>query len=111
MLVIGVLLSWIVRQPEPGSLRRGLWLGAGAVLGLAVLLGFATFAAQSQFAGESLATFQLAMVLVASALIVQMVLWMHRHGRSMKHELEAQAGRAAGALGIGAITALSLIHI
>lgn len=108
MLVIGVLLSWIARQPQPRPLRRGLWLGAWAGLALAVLLGFATYAAQSQFAGQSLEIFQLAMVLVASALIVQMVLWMHRHGRTMKRELEAQAGRAAGALGIGAITALAV---
>ncbi|MDP3857743.1 MAG: FTR1 family protein [Stagnimonas sp.] len=108
MLVIGVLLSWIARQPEPLQLRRGLWLGAWAGLALAMLLGFATYAAQSQFAGHSLEIFQLAMVLVAAALIVQMVLWMHRHGRTMKRELEAQAGRAAGALGIGAITALAV---
>ena len=110
MLVIGVLLSWIARQPQPGPLRRGLWLGAWTGVALAMLLGFATYAAQGQFAGRSLETFQLGMVLIASALIVQMVLWMHRHGRTMKRELEAQAGRAAGAVGIGAITALAVAH-
>lgn len=108
MLVIGVLLSWIARQPQPAGMRRGLWLGTGAGVALAELLGFATYAAQSQFAGQSLEIFQLAMVLAASGLIVQMVLWMHRHGPAMKRELEAQAGRAAGALGIGAIAALAV---
>ena len=108
MLVIGVLLSWIARQPERRQLRRGLWLGACAGLALALLLGFATYAAQGQFAGHSLEIFQLAMILIASALIVQMVLWMHRRGRTMKRELEAQAGRAAGAVGIGAITAFAV---
>lgn len=108
MLVIGVLLAWIARQPEPAPLRRGVWLGLTAGLGLALALGFATFAVQSQFAGQSLEFFQLAMVLFAALLIVQMVLWMHRHGRQMKRQLEAQAGRAAGAFGIGAITALAV---
>lgn len=108
MLVIGVLLSWIARQPEPRALRRGLWLGTLAGLALAGALGFATFAAQSQLGGQSLEIFQLAMVLGASALIVQMVLWMHRHGRTMKRQLEDQAGRAAGAAGIGAIAALAV---
>lgn len=108
MLVIGVLLSWIARQAQPGVLRRGLWLGALAGVALAMLLGFATYAAQGQFAGQSLEVFQLAMVLIASALIVQMVLWMHRHGRTMKRDLEAQAARAAGAWGIGAVTAMAV---
>lgn len=108
MLVIGVLLAWIARQPAPAALRRGLWLGVGAGLGLALALGFATFAAQSQLAGEALEKFQVGMVLFAAALIVQMVFWMHRHGRDMKHELEAQAGRAVGALGIGAVAALAV---
>ena len=108
MLVIGVLLAWIARQPEPARLRRGLWSGVGAGCALAVALGFATFAAQSQLQGETLEIFQLGMVLFAAGLIVQMVAWMHRHGRAMKRELEERAGRTAGALGIGAITALAV---
>ncbi|MDO8933124.1 MAG: FTR1 family protein [Rhodocyclaceae bacterium] len=108
MLVIGVLLAWIARQPEPAMLRQGLWLGAAAGVALAMMLGFATFAAQSQFAGATLEMFQLAMVLFAAALIVQMVLWMHRHGRAMKRELEEQASRTTGAIGIGSIAALAV---
>ena len=108
MLVIGVLLAWIGRQPDPETLRRGLWTGVVAGIALAVALGFATFAAQSQFAGASLETFQLAMVFFAAVLIVQMVMWMHRHGRHMKRELEEQAAQTTGAWGVATITALSV---
>lgn len=108
MLVIGILLAWIVRQPDPAPLRRGLWMGLLAGLGLAVALGFATFAAQSQLQGEALETFHVGMVLFAAALIVQMVMWMRRHGREMKRQLEEQAGHASGAIGIGAVTALAV---
>ena len=108
MLVIGVLLAWIARQPAPASLRRGLWLGVGAGCALALALGFATFAAQSQLQGEALGIFQLGMVLFAAGLITQMVIWMHRHGRAMKQQLEERARRAAGALGVGAVTALAV---
>ena len=110
MLVIGVLLSWIARQPdtEQATLRRGVWGGAGAGLGLALALGYATYAIQGEFAGATLEKFQLALVLVAAGLILQMVLWMHRHGRELKHALEAQADKSAGAFGIAAITALAV---
>ena len=108
MLVIGILLAWIARQPDPVPLRRGLWLGVLAGLGLAVSLGFATFAAQSQLQGEALETFQVGMMLFAAALIVQMVIWMRRHGHLMKRHLEDRAARSSGAIGIGAVTALAV---
>lgn len=108
MLVIGVLLAWIARQPEPRPLRRALWLGALGGVALAVLLGAATFLVQSQLQGQALEVFQVGMVLFAAALIVQMVLWMRRHGRAMRQELERRATHAAGAVGIGAVTALAV---
>jgi high-affinity iron transporter len=112
MLVIGVLFSWIGRQPEPGTLKRSLWTGVGAGIALAGLLGYTAYTAQSEFAGEALERFQLAMVLVAAALILHMVLWMHEHGRHMKRELERQAERAVAstgaAIGIAVIAALAV---
>lgn len=111
MLVIGVLLSWIARQPlvaEQVQLKRGLWSGAGAGILLALGVAFATFTIQSEFGGVALERFQLLMVLIAAGLILQMVLWMHRHGRHMKRELESQAASSAGAFGIAAITTLAV---
>ncbi|MDP2752092.1 MAG: FTR1 family protein [Rhodocyclaceae bacterium] len=111
MLIVGVLWSWIARQPDPLPLKRGLWGGVIAGLLLAVTLGFVTYAAQSEFAGAALEQFQLAMVIVAALLILQMVLWMHRHGRAMKRELETQAENSAGAwgsVGLAIITALAV---
>lgn len=108
MLVIGVLLAWISRQSEPAPLRRGLWLGAGGGLLLAAALGAATFLVQSELEGQALEVFQVVMVFTAAALIVQMVLWMRRHGRGMKRELERQAGQASGALGVGLVTAFAV---
>jgi len=108
MLVIGVLSAWIARQSDPATLRRGLWAGAVAGVGLAVVLGFAAFAAQSQLEGNALEAFRVGMVLFAAALIMQMVLWMRNHGRHMKRELEAHAGRVSGAAGIGIVAALAV---
>lgn len=112
MLVIGVMLSWIVRQPDPAPLKRGLWGGVAAGVLLACTLGYAAYTAHGEFAGEALEKFQLAMVLVAAALILHMVLWMHEHGRTMKRELERQVERAAAStgavLGAAAITALAV---
>lgn len=112
MLVIGVLLSWIARQPEAAAMKRGLWSGVAAGVALAGALGYAAYAAQGEFAGQALEQFQLAMLLGAAGLILHMVLWMHEHGRHMKRELERQAEQAAGGtgatFGIAAIAALAV---
>ncbi len=108
MLVIGVLLGWIARQNEPRPLRRALWLGVAGGALLAVLLGLATFLIRNELEGQLLESFQIGMVFVAAALIVQMVLWMRRHGRAMRQDLERRAGSAAGVLGVGIVTALAV---
>lgn len=108
MLVIGVLMAWIVRQPHPQAMYRGLWLGVAGGMGLALALGLATFLAQSELAGRSLEIFQFGMVMLAAGLILQMVLWMHRHGRQMKRQLETQAEKSHSGWGVALIAALAL---
>ena len=55
--------------------------------------------------------FQLAMMLVASGLIVQMVFWMRRHGRTFKRDLEADMqsnAEAANWWGLLVVVALAV---
>lgn len=110
MLVIGILYAWLKRNGG-GSGLRALWAGVGAGIGLAGLLGWAILAVQDELAGEALEWFQTAILFIAAALIVQMVLWMQRHGRGMRHGLEQELARAsasAGAFGIASVAALAL---
>lgn len=111
MLVIGVLYAWLKRNDRGGTGLRALGFGVVAGIGLAALLGWAMMAAQSELAGEALEWFQIAILFVAGALIVQMVLWMQKHGREMKQGLERNLARAAqrsGGIGIATIAALAL---
>lgn len=109
MLVVGILYAWVRRNDGAGM--RALWLGVAAGVGLAGLLGWAMVATQDELSGAALELFQLAMLLAAAGLIVQMVLWMQRHGRHMKQQLERnmeQAARHSGAAGIAVIAALAI---
>ncbi|MDC8756637.1 FTR1 family iron permease [Janthinobacterium fluminis] len=109
MLVVGILYAWIKRNDGAGM--RALWAGAAAGIALAAALGWAMVAAQDELSGAALEWFQLAMLLTAAALIVQMVLWMQKHGRHMKQQLENDMARAAqrsGAAGVAVIAALAI---
>jgi len=111
MLVVGVLLAWIARQEDAPRLRRTLWSGVAGGTLLAVALAFLAYGAQTWLDGEALELFQVGMLLLACVLMTQMVMWMRRHGASMKRELEAGASRAAetgGRLGVALVAALAI---
>lgn len=96
LLVVGILYSWL-SQSDAG--RRGLpWLWGGVAGGLllagalaAVLLGISSWLTDT---GQQ--WFQAAMAVAACALVVQMVVWMRRHGRGLKSELETGAAAQVG---------------
>ncbi|HWL27584.1 MAG TPA: FTR1 family protein [Burkholderiaceae bacterium] len=93
LLLVGILYAWLRQSPEG---RKGLpWLWGGVACGalLAGLLALLLLGISSWLSSEGQELFQAAMALVASALVVQMVYWMRRHGRTLKQDLQAGADR------------------
>jgi len=91
LLVVGILYTWLRASPEG---RRGLpylWGGVVAGLALAGALALVLLGVSSWLSDEGQEWFQAGMALVACALVVQMVLWMKKHGRTLKRELETGA--------------------
>jgi len=89
LLVVGILYAWL--KNGDAAARRALpylWIGVAAGLVAAVVLGAVLIGVTEELTGTALDAFQAAMVLVASVLIVQMVLWMKRHGRTLKRDME-----------------------
>lgn len=110
MLVVGVLYAWLKRDGR-GMGTKPLWTGVVAGVALALALGWAIMSVQDELAGEALEWFQIAMLFIAGGLIAQMVLWMQKHGRHIKHGLERDVARAAersGSFGISVIAALAI---
>lgn len=93
LLVVGILYSWLSASPEGRQGLRWLWGGVLAGLVLAAALALVLLGVSSWLSDEGQEWFQAIMALVACALVVQMVLWMRRHGRSLKRELESGASQ------------------
>src|SRR5690606_18411531 len=87
LLVIGILHAWLSQQPNNRHALRMLWGGVVAGLGLASLLGWGILSTGDWLAGPAGEWFQCAMLVVAALLILQMVGWMHHHGRDLKRNL------------------------
>jgi high-affinity iron transporter len=111
ILVVGILYAWLKAQPEGARGMRYLWGGVAAGLALAGLLALAMMGVYSSLDGDAVDYFQLGMMLVAAALITQMVFWMRKHGRTLKKEMETGLQRAtenANWMGISIIAMLAV---
>ena len=95
LLVIGILASWLERE---GASRRAaffLWSGVATGLAVAVIFALAVLGFASALPAGARQTLTTVMVFVAAGLIVQMVVWMRAHGRTLKRDLEAGLRAAA----------------
>ncbi|HEY7903778.1 MAG TPA: FTR1 family protein [Casimicrobiaceae bacterium] len=111
LLVVGIVYAWLKRQPDAAIGRRYLWAGVAAGVAIALALAAAMLGIARFLSGDALDYFQTAMMLVASALIVQMVFWMRRHGRTLKSDLEKrmrQNADAANWWGMAVVVALAI---
>ncbi len=97
MLVVGILYAWLRERPDAATGMRFLWGGVAAGAGLALALALVMLGIASALSGEALDYFQLGITLVAAGLIVQMVFWMRKHGRTLKKDLEGELARQASA--------------
>jgi len=97
MLVVGILYAWLTKHPDVKRGTRYLWAGVGAGVGLALTLAAVMLGIARMLSDEGLEYFQLGMMAAAAGLIVQMVFWMRRHGRTFKRDLETNMHSNASA--------------
>jgi high-affinity iron transporter len=112
LLVIGILNAWLAQQQVDAS-RGRLFLWAGVVAGLlvAVALGAALVLFGEALPDDAQLAYQTVAVLIAAALIVQMVFWMRRHGRTLKRDLETSLQKAADRSNWWGVFFLALIAV
>ena len=91
LLVVGILYTWLRATPEGKRGLPYLWGGVAAGLALAVAQALVLLGVSSWLSQEGQEWFQAIMSLAACALVVQMVVWMKKHGRTLKGELESGA--------------------
>lgn len=112
LLVVGILNAWLARQQVDALRGRVyLWSGVAAGLVLAVTFGSLLVLGGEVLSDEGLQMYQAAAVVIAAGLIVQMVFWMRKHGRTLKRELETSLQSAADRRSWWGVFVLALIAV
>ncbi len=111
--MIGILNAWLGSQPAAAAARGRifLWAGVAAGLALAVLLGGVLIYFAETLSDDFQQMYQTAIVLLAAALIVQMVFWMRRHGRTLKRDIETSLSAASARANWWQVFALAMIAV
>ena len=92
-LIIGTLLAYVTKVGR-GEVRAKIWLGVGIAVGVSLLVGAVLTFGRYGLSFEAQELLGGGLSLVAVAMVTWMVFWMMKAGRTMKRDLEADAGKA-----------------
>jgi high-affinity iron transporter len=101
-LIIGIIATFLVKEGRRDALRQ-MWFGVGIAIALClgVAVGLRLIGQNLPESGQ--ASLETAVSLVAVGAVTYMIVWMRRHARGIKAQLE---GEAASALATGSTLAL-----
>jgi len=92
-LIVGILLTYLGRSGQRAGARY-VWGGSLAALLAASVCAAASSGLVAGLDGDTQELVQVGVLLVAVAVLTWMVVWMHRHARALRGELERKADAA-----------------
>ena len=101
-LIVGIIAAFLAQQGRKDALRQ-VWIGVGIAVVLCVIIGVALRLVSQQLPQQGQEGLETVVGALAVIMVTYMVLWMAKHSRGLKKELE---GAAASALAQGSTAAL-----
>lgn len=109
-LIVGIVAAFL-RQQGRSDLLRWVFFGIGSAIGLCVAAGVALELVSQELPQRQQEGLETLIGVFAVAMVSYMVVWMRRHSRDLKGQLEGAAG-AALALGSGwALVAMAFLAV
>ncbi|KYH43128.1 iron uptake transporter permease EfeU [Branchiibius sp. NY16-3462-2] len=90
-LIVSIVATFLRRH---GHSLRPMWIGVGLGIALSALVGIAITVAERALSQTAQEAMEGIIGFIATAMVTTMVLWMAKHSRSMKHDLEHAASIA-----------------
>src|ERR1700761_6939379 len=101
-LIVGIIAAFLVKEGRKDALRQ-MWIGVGIAIVLCTAVGVGLNLVNEELPQQQQEGLETVVGLIAVATISYMIIWMTRHSRGIKAELE---GEAASALARGSAMAL-----
>ena len=101
-LIVGIIAAFLVKEGRRDALRQ-MWVGVAIAIVLCTAVGVGLDIASEELPQKQQEGLETIVGLIAVVTISYMIIWMTRHSRAIKAELE---GEAASALARGSAMAL-----
>ena len=101
-LIVGIVAAFLGKQGRRDALRQ-VWIGVGVAVAICLAVGIALQIATTDLPDKQQEGLETVVGLLAVVMVTYMVLWMRKHSRDLKGQLE---GAAAAALAQGSARAL-----
>jgi high-affinity iron transporter len=101
-LIVGIIAAFLGAQGRQDALRW-MWAGVALAVGLCLAIGFALGDFEGALSQKDQEALETIVALIAVGMVSYMIVWMRRHARSLRGDIESHL---ASALAKGSITAL-----
>jgi high-affinity iron transporter len=101
-LIVGIIAAFLVKEGRRDALRQ-MWLGVGIAIALCIAVAVALRLVGQELPQRQQEGLETVIGLIAVSAVSYMIVWMRRHARGIKADLE---GSAASALATGSTLAL-----
>jgi high-affinity iron transporter len=109
-LIVGIVAAFLGQQGRRSALRQ-VWIGVAVAVLICIGVGVALQAISDNLPQRQQEGLETVVGLVAVLMVTYMVLWMRRHSRNLKHDLEQHAQSALASGSSKALVAMAFLAV
>jgi high-affinity iron transporter len=109
-LIVGIIAAFLRQENRKGTLRA-VWLGVAAAAALCAAVGVALHLLDEQLPQRQQEGLETVVALAAVGMVTFMIVWMRRHARGLRRELEHSAASALAAGSVAALVAMAFFAV
>jgi high-affinity iron transporter len=109
-LIVGIVAAFLIQQGRRDALRT-MWIGVGAAVALCLAVGVVLEVVNQNLPQKQQEGLETVVALIAVAMVSYMILFMRRHSRDLKGDLEQHARSALAAGSAAALVTMAFLAV
>jgi high-affinity iron transporter len=109
-LIIGIIAAFLNQSNRPDALRK-VWVGVGAAVLLCLAVGITLQAVSAALPQRQQEMLECVVAAIAVVMVSYMVLWMRKHSRDLRSDLQHATGSALARGSAGALVVMAFLAV